>query len=372
MAKRDYYEVLGVDKSASKEDIKKAYRKLAIKYHPDKNPDNKDAEDKFKEATEAYEVLGDEKKKAAYDQYGFAGVDGMGGGGFNAETFRGFEDIFGNGDFSSIFENLFGGGFGRTTHHSRQRTGQNLRYDVDLPFKDAVYGKKLEIAYTKNDTCPTCKGSGGTGRKTCPTCNGAGKVRQSSGFFMMESTCPTCHGDGNIIETPCKDCNGSGLTKKRQKIQLTIPSGVENGQRLVLRGQGDAGRNGAPPGDLYVFINVQNDQYFERQDADLYCAVPISITQAALGGEITITTLDGKHIKLKVPVGVQNGKMLRVRSEGVPLDGRKGDLFIKLMVKVPEKLSRKGKELLEKFSKAEGENDAPSLISLTDLAHGKY
>jgi molecular chaperone DnaJ len=372
-AKRDYYEVLGVEKNASKDEIKKAYRKLAIMYHPDKNPGNKEAEEKFKEATEAYEVLGDDQKKSAYDQFGFAGVEGIGGaGGFNAQTFRGFEDIFGDlggmGGFGSIFDSIFGGGMGGQRNNGGPRQGSNLRYDIEIPFKDAVYGTKIEIKYSRNDSCPDCKGQGGQGRKTCPTCQGSGQIRRSSGFFSMASPCPNCHGEGFIIDHPCSNCRGSGTVKKQQKIMVTIPPGVDDGRRIRISGQGDAGPNGGEHGDLYVYIRVKPHEYFERQDDDLYCAIPISITQAALGAEIVVTALDGKTIKVKTPPGMQNGKMLRIRDEGVPgQGGRKGNLYIKLMVKIPERLSKKAKELLEEYSRIEGENTSPKPIPLSQM-----
>jgi len=374
MAKRDYYEVLGVQKNASKDDIKKAYRKLAIQYHPDKNPGNKEAEDRFKEATEAYEVLADEKKKAAYDQFGFAGVDGMGGGQHDWGNFRGFEDIFGGGDLGSFFESIFGGGFGggnfRRSSQGGPRQGSNLRYDIEIPFKDAVFGTKVEIQFSHNETCTGCKGTGaanGMGRKTCPTCGGSGQVRHSQGFFSLASTCHTCRGQGSIIEKPCMECGGSGTQKKRQKLMVTIPPGVENGKHLVIPRQGDAGPSGGPPGDLYVVTRVKPHEYFERQDTDLYCAVPVSVTQAALGADIHVNTLDGKTIKVKVPAGTQNGKMLRIRDEGVPMGNHRGNLYIKLMVRVPEKMSRKGKELLEEFARIEGQDSSPGAIPLSQL-----
>jgi len=369
MAKRDYYEVLGVQKNATKDELKKAYRKLALQYHPDKNPGDKQAEDKFKEAAEAYDVLIDDQKKAAYDQFGFAGVDGMGGG-QDWSNFRGFSDIFGEGGFSSIFESFMGGGSFRSRGTGGVRQGANLRYDYEIPFKDAVFGTKAEIQYAHNESCTTCKGAGtaeGGGRKTCPLCRGSGQVRHSQGFFSVATTCHQCHGDGYIIDKPCKDCGGSGTQKKRQKIMVTIPAGVENGKRVVIPKQGDAGPNGGPPGDLYVFIRIKPHEYFERQSYDLYCAVPISISQAALGADIHVTTLDNKKIKVKVPAGVQNGKMLRIRDEGVPAGTQRGNLYIKLMVKIPEKLSRRGKELLEELSRIEGQDDSPKPIPLSQL-----
>ena len=370
VAKRDYYEVLGVQKNASKDDIKKAYRKLAIQYHPDKNPGNKAAEEKFKEATEAYEVLADDQKKAAYDQFGFAGVEGMGGGGQDySQVFRGFEDIFG--DFGDIFGSFFGGGRSfRGGGQGGVRQGANLRYDIEIPFKDAVFGTKVEIQFSHNESCPACKGSGaanGAGKKTCPTCQGSGQIRQSQGFFSVATPCHTCGGEGYIVEHPCRECGGSGALKKRQKIVVSIPAGVENGKRVVIPKQGDAAPNGGPPGDHYVFIRVKPHEYFERQDLDLYCAVPISISQAALGADIHVTTLDNKTIKVKVPAGIQNGKMLRIRDEGVPAGGRRGNLYIKLMVQIPEKLSRRGRELMEELSRVEGEDDSPRPIRLSSL-----
>jgi molecular chaperone DnaJ len=374
VAKRDYYEVLNVQKNASKDDIKKAYRKLAIQYHPDKNPGNKEAEEKFKEATEAYEILGDDQKRQAYDQFGFAGVEGMAGGQQDySQVFRGFEDIFGDlGGFGNIFDTFFGGGRrgGGGGSSGGVRQGANLRYDIEIPFKDAVFGTKVEIQYSKNESCPVCKGSGaanGSGKKTCPTCQGSGQVRHSQGFFSMASTCPSCGGEGYIIEQPCKECGGSGTQKKRQKIMVTIPAGVENGKRVIIPHQGDAGPNGGPSGDLYVFIRVKSHEYFERQDLDLYCAAPISITQASLGADIHVSTLDGKNIKVKIPPGIQNGKLLRIRDEGVPSGGRRGNLYIKLIVRTPVKLSKRGRELLEELSKVEGENDTPKPIALSEL-----
>jgi molecular chaperone DnaJ len=376
VAKRDYYEILGVQKTASKDEIKKGYRKLAIQFHPDKNLGNKEAEEKFKEATEAYEVLSDDQKRQVYDQYGHAGLEGMGGpggpGGFDPSAFQGFEDIFG--DFSGIFENLFGGGGGtrrRSGGHGGPSQGASLRYDLQLTFQEAVYGTKTEVQYSRSEACGVCKGtgaSGGSGRKMCSTCQGAGQVRHSSGFFSIASPCPTCHGEGTIIENPCRECGGSGLQKKRQKILVTIPAGVEDGKRINIPRQGDAGSNGGPYGDLYVFIRVKPHAYFERSEADLYCAVPISITQAALGAEITVTALDERQLKLKVPAGTQSGKLLRIREEGVPVaGGRKGDLYIKIIVQVPSKLSSKARSLLEEVSKLEGENHAPTPIPLSDL-----
>jgi molecular chaperone DnaJ len=371
VAKRDYYEVLGVPKGASKDDIKKAYRKLAIQYHPDKNPGSKEAEEKFKEASEAYEVLSDDQKRPAYDQFGHAGVEGMGGQDFS-QAFRGFEDIF-SGDFSSIFDTLFGGGGRRSSGGGQNgvRQGANLRYDIEIPFKDAVFGSKVEIQYSRNENCPSCKGSGaanGTGKKVCPVCQGSGQVRHSQGFFSVASTCRNCGGEGYIIEHACKECGGSGTRKKRQKIMVTIPAGVEDGRRVVIPRQGDSGPNGGPPGDLYVFIRVKPHEYFERHEEDLYCAMPVSITQASLGAEIQVPTLDNKTIKVKIPPGTQNGKLLRIRDEGVPSGGRRGNLYIKVMVQIPARLSKRGRELMEELSKVEGEVNSPKPIPLSELS----
>jgi molecular chaperone DnaJ len=293
-------------------------------------------------------------------------------------NFRGFEDIFGGGDIGSFFESFFGGGTGGFGGGSRRggqngpRQGANLRYDAEIPFKDAIFGTKIEIQFAREETCVGCKGSGaasGTGRKTCPTCGGSGQVRHGlGGIISFASTCQSCGGQGSVIEKPCMECGGSGTQKKRQKLMVTVPPGVENGKHLVVAKHGNSGPNGGPPGDLYVVIRVKPHEYFERQDYDLYCAVPISLTQATLGAEIHAGTLDGKTIKVKVPAGTQNGKMLRIRDEGVPSGSRRGDLYIKLMVRVPDKISRKGRELLEEFALTEGQNDSPAPIPLSQLS----
>ena len=339
MAKRDYYEVLGVEKSADQEAIKKAYRKLAVKYHPDRNPGDKEAEDKFKEATEAYEVLSDEKKRPLYDQYGFAGVEGMnqGGGAQYSHAFHDFSDLFGGagGGFSDIFDSIFGGGFSGGSSRSRggPSSGSSLRYDLNIQFKDAVYGTQATIRFKHNEVCSECHGSGaaaGASKKTCPTCHGIGQVRQGNGFFTIQQTCPTCRGKGTSIDKPCAYCRGTGIQEKNKSMSLNIPAGTSHGKRIVITGQGDAGENGGPAGDLVIVIHVENHQYFERDGNDLYCAIPISMSQAALGCEITVVGLDGKKIDIKVPEGTQNGKLLRVKNEGVPFtnSSKKGDLYI--------------------------------------------
>jgi molecular chaperone DnaJ len=374
VAKRDYYEVLGVPRDASKEDIKKAYRRLAVQNHPDKNPGDKAAEERFKEATEAYEVLGDDQRRQAYDQFGFAGVEGMAGGGPQdfSGVFKGFEDIFGGfSDFTNIFDSFFGGGSRSSRNRERASRGANLRYDLELSFEKAVFGTTVEIAYTKNDACKACGGSGsadGSGKRVCPSCQGSGQVRRSSGFFSIAQTCPTCRGEGYIIERPCGECGGSGLGKKKQKIKVTIPPGVEDGKRVTIPGQGDVGPNGGAPGDLFVFIHVAPHEYFERDGHDLYCALPISATMAMLGGEITVETIEGKKIRVNIPAGSQYGKMLRVREEGVPSPGgRRGDLYLKLIIQIPQKLSKRGHELAEELRRVEGENTEPKPIKLSEL-----
>ncbi len=382
--KRDYYEVLGVEKSASKEDIKKAYRKLAVKYHPDRNPGNKEAEEKFKEATEAYEILSDDQKRPIYDQYGFAGLDGMGGGGGfsggfgGSRAFHDFSDLFGGmgGGFGDIFDNIFGGGMGgsRRSHSpNAPQEGQSLRYDLNISFKDAVYGTKATINFRHNETCSHCNGTGGEAgskRKTCATCGGVGQVRRSAGFFAVQQTCPTCGGTGSVIDKPCKYCRGSGVEEKSKSIDLKIPAGVDDGKRIAIPRQGDAGTNGGEPGDLIVVLRVSEDAYFERSGQDLYCAVPVTFSQAALGTKINVTSLDGKKIEIKLPQGTENGKLLRIKNEGVPYTGnagKKGDLYIKILVRVPEKMTSRQKELLEEYAKIENATVEPACVKLSQL-----
>jgi len=377
VAKRDYYEVLGVGKTATLEEIKKAYRKLAIANHPDRNPGNKEAEDRFKEATEAYDVLGDEKKRKMYDQYGFAGVDGANGGAHDySNVYRDFSDIFGGGfggGFEDIFSSFFGGG-GRTQTRGGQHgpeVGSSLRYDVDIDFKDAVFGTKIEVAYSHQVACDVCHGSGSeehSGTKVCPTCNGSGQVRRNSGFFAIASACPTCGGSGHVIENPCSSCHGTGLKRKQQKVKVSIPAGVDSGSRVVLRGMGDAGANGGPSGDLYVYISVKPHKYFVRQDYELYCQIPISITQASLGGDIKVSTIDGDLIKVNIPSGIQSGKMLRVKGRGVTKlnSTDRGDMYIRLQVQIPKRLGTKAKKLMQELSEVLGEQEAPNPVPFED------
>ena len=373
MAKRDYYEVLGVERSAGKDDIKKAYRKVAVANHPDKNPGDKAAEERFKEATEAYEILADDKKRQAYDQFGFAGVEGMASGNpqdFSSVFGKDFEDIFG--DFGGIFESWFGGGRRRGSRRESVQRGSDLRYDLEVDFEKAVFGTKAEVSYAKEVACDRCKGSGsepGSGSKTCPTCNGAGQVRRSSGFFSIASTCPTCNGEGTIVEKPCTKCGGSGVLKKRQKINVSIPPGVEDGRRIRIPEQGDAGPRGGPSGDLYVVIRVRSHEYFERDGYDVYCVIPITYSQAALGAELRVPTLEDKRVKVKIPAGTQNNKILRLRNEGIPhaSSGRRGDMYIRILVTVPQKLTSKAKSLLTELAEIEGENTSPKPVPLSDL-----
>ncbi len=377
MAKRDYYEVLDVSQGSSKEEIKKAYRRLAVKYHPDKNPGNMDAEDRFKEATESYEVLGNDKKRQAYDQFGFAGVEGAGGFSHDfSSVFHDFEDIFSGFNFSSIFDDFFGGGRSRSSSSRRSsaRRGADLRYELEISFKDAAFGTRAEIAFSHSETCEVCLGSGadkGSGKRTCPTCSGIGQVRRSSGFFSIASTCPTCSGAGEIIEKPCPECSGQGLLKKKRRIKVAIPAGIEVGKRIGIPGQGDGGLNGGPAGDLYVYIQVKPHEYFEREGYDLYCAVPLSITQAALGTELLVSTLeDDKKVRLRIPAGTQGGKMFRLRNEGVPYlnsASRRGDMYVKIKVQIPAKMSAKARSLLQELAAVTGESNDPKPIRLSDI-----
>ena len=378
-SKRDYYEVLGVDKSADKDTIKKAYRKLAIKYHPDRNPGDKEAEDKFKEATEAYEVLSDDQKRPIYDQYGFAGLDGMGSGGGAggySHAFHDFSDIFGNGSgFEDIFSSLFGGGgFGGSSRSSSDSNeGASLRYDLEIDFKDAVYGCKTDIHFKRNELCSDCHGTGGApgaSRKTCPTCGGQGQVRRSAGFFTMQQTCSACNGKGSMIYPPCPSCRGSGFQEKTKVMTITIPAGVDDGKRIKIPGMGDSGRNGAPAGDLIICLHVKQDKFFERDRNDLYCAVPISVSQAILGADVTIRSLDKRSITLKIPAGTTHGKLLRIKDEGVPFTGssRKGDLYVKIIVQMPSKVSKQMAEIMKQYAELENATTSPDLVPLANLS----
>ncbi|MBO3443195.1 molecular chaperone DnaJ [Clostridium sp. CCUG 7971] len=360
--KRDYYEVLGVDKNADAQALKKAYRKMAMKYHPDRNPDNKEAEEKFKEVNEAYEVLSDDTKRRTYDQFGHEGVNGQGGfgqGGFSGQGFGGFEDIFGD-----MFGDIFGGGFGggRARRRGPER-GADIRQDVNITFEEAAFGKKMSIKINRSEECSECSGSGakpGTSKKTCPTCNGAGEVRtvQRTPFGNIASsrTCSECNGEGEVVESPCSKCNGQGSTRKVKTIEVDIPAGIDDGQMIKLSGQGELGSKGGPRGDLYIVVNVKSHPLFTREGNDIYFDMPITFVQAALGDEIEVPTLDGK-VKYTVPEGTQTGTVFRLREKGIPrLRGNsRGDQYIKVVVDTPRKLNEKQKDILREFAKECGE-----------------
>ena len=351
MSKRDYYEVLGVDKGAADSDIKKAYRRVAMKYHPDRNPDDPDADHKFKEATEAYDILMDREKREAYDRFGHAGVDpGMGGGGFGGGN---FSDIFGD-----VFGDIFGGG-GRGGRGGPQR-GSDLRYTLDISLEDAVRGTTVEIKVPSLSTCEKCDGSGarkGSSPTTCGTCGGMGQVRMQQGFFQVQQTCPTCRGRGKTITDPCTACHGQGRVEKTRKLSVKVPPGVDTGDRIRLSGEGEAGPEGGPPGDLFVQMSVRQHNIFERDGKNLYCEVPITFVTAALGGELEVPTLDGR-VKLKIPAETQTGKLFRLRGKGVkPVRGGSvGDLLCRAVVETPVHLNKEQKALLQQFEKSLGQD----------------
>ena len=351
MAKKDYYDVLGVERGSDEKAIKRAYKKLAMQYHPDRTKGDKAKEEKFKEIQEAYEILGDKEKRAAYDQYGHAAFEqgGMGGGGFGG-GFSGtdFGDIFGD-----MFGDIFGGG-GR----GRQRVvrGEDLRYDIQITLEEAVKGTTKDIQINTLAHCDSCDGTGaekGSKVETCPSCHGSGRIRRQQGFFVTEAVCPTCHGSGKKIEKPCKSCHGEGRVHKKKNLSVKIPAGVDTGNQLRLSGEGAAGENGAPAGDLYVVIHVKEHHIFERDGNNLYCEVPISFSMAALGGEIEVPTLDGK-VKLKIPAETQTGKLFRMRGKGVnsTRSGYAGDLICRVVIETPVNLNKEQKELLEKLEES--------------------
>lgn len=355
MSKRDYYQILGVAKGASADEVKKAYRKLAMQYHPDRNPGNKEAEAKFKEATEAYEVLKDDQKKSAYDQFGhdaFAqGGGGRGGHGHGTEGFD-FNDIFSN--FSDIFGD-FGGGGRQTKKRSAAQRGSDIRYNLEISLEEAFRGVTEKISFTIPTSCEACHGSGAqNGEKPteCPTCKGNGKVRAQQGFFIVERTCGSCAGTGQIIKNPCKVCRGEGRVNKEKTLSVKIPAGVEEGNRIRLTGEGEAGPRGGPAGDLYVFISIRKHQFFTRKGDDIHFEIPLKFTTAALGGAVEIPTIDGTKASLKIPEGAQNQDQYRLKSKGMSVinsGGRRGDMYVKINIETPVKLSSEERALLTKL-----------------------
>jgi len=378
MAKADYYELLGVSREASADEIKKAYRKMAVKYHPDKNPGDAKAEETFKQISEAYEVLKDADKRAAYDRYGHAafeggagrsgGGGGYGGGGFH-DPFDIFREVFGGGGGGAggIFEEFFGGGGGgRGGRSGRDMRGADLRYDLEISLIDAVKGADREISYRTHIACDHCNGEGaepGSSRKTCPTCGGAGRVISQRGFFQMQQTCPTCGGSGSIVEKPCSKCGGEGRLPKTKKVNIHIPAGIDTGFKLRSSGNGEAGLQGAPAGDLYIVIHVKEHEIFQRRGDDLFCEVPIKFTLAALGGTIEVPTLTSEsgRANLKIPAGTQNGTTFRLRGRGVPNlhTGNAGDQLVKVKIEVPKKLNQEQRDKLESFAIACGDAEEP-------------
>lgn len=365
---KDFYKTLGVDKSASAEDLKKAYRKLAMQYHPDKNKDDKAAEAKFKEINEAYDVLKDDQKRAAYDRFGAAAFDGSGGGaggfrgGFNPSDFQGF-----GGSFSDIFEDIFGDVMGGARGGARGNNGgaargADVQYNTEITLEDAYQGSEKTIKIPVHDTCDTCKGSGAeAGKKPekCPTCNGSGRMRMTQGFFTMERGCATCGGAGEVIRDPCKACGGAGRVRREKSLKVSIPRGISPGQRIRLAGEGEAGMRGGPSGDLYVLVNVKAHKFFQRDGVNLFCRVPIPMVTATLGGEIEVPTIAGSRTKMKIPAGTQTGQQFRLKGKGMPVMRAEsmGDMYIEIFVETPVNLSGKQKDLFKKLADDLGDNN---------------
>lgn len=366
--RRDLYEVLGVSKNASLDEIKKAYRKLAMQYHPDRNPGNKEAVEKFKEATEAYTILADKEKREKYDRFGFAGVEGMYGNYGNSSHFYGtnftdFEDIFsGFEDLSDIFSSFFGGSTGR---RGKNRRGNDRLYNLEITLEDAFWGKKVELTFDRQDTCDYCKGSGsksGSGKKICPECGGSGQIRRSQGFFSIATPCPRCNGSGDVIEDPCFSCKGRGVIIKKVTEIVKIPPGIDNGKRIIIKGKGDVAENEGGAGDLHIKVRVKPHDYYYREGNNLIMSIPISFTQAILGDEINIQTIDNKVIKLRIPAGCENGKVMRIKNAGMPyldMPERRGDLYIKLEIEIPMHITKEERRILEEYRKIHGENNNP-------------
>ena len=357
MSKADYYETLGVSRDADAKTLKSAFRKKAMKYHPDRNPDNAEAEAKFKELGEAYEALKDPQKRAAYDRFGHAAFENGGGGGGGHP--------FGAGGMSDIFEDIFGEmmGGGRRSSGGRSR-GADLRYNMEISLEEAFVGKTAEIDIPTAVTCEKCDGSGakpGTSPSTCGTCGGVGQVRASQGFFSIQRTCPACQGRGEVISDPCGDCSGSGTTEQNKTLSVNVPAGIEDGTRIRLAGEGEAGARGGPQGDLYIFLSIRPHEFFQRDGADIYCRVPISMTTAALGGQFEVGTVDGGKTRVKVPEGTQNGKQFRLRSKGMPVmrSSQLGDMYIQVAIETPSNLSKRQRELLTEFEQLSSEENSP-------------
>ncbi len=371
MSKRDYYDVLGVKKTSNKEEIKKAYRKLALKYHPDKNKGDKGAEEKFKEASEAYHVLSDDKRKASYDQFGHSAFQSGGGQG-------GFGNFDFSSSFSDIFEDVFGDfgdfGFGSTRARTRSnRRGNDLRYDVSIDLNDAYKGTEKKINYTTFKKCKTCSGNGakpGSKPSICKYCGGQGKVRSSQGFFTIQQTCSECSGEGEKITSPCNTCSGMGKTQSQESVSVKIPKGVDDGTRIRIAGKGEAGSKGGGYGDLYLFVSVEPHNIFKRSDENLFYELPVSITDAALGATVEVPSIDGGKTKIKIPSGTQSGKQLRLRGKGMPILRRNiaGDLYIRIITEVPTSLTKKQKELLEEFKTLEDNKSNPLIKTFFDKA----
>ena len=351
MADRDFYEILGVQKNASDDEIKKSYRKHAKKYHPDRNKDDKEAEKKFKETTAAYEILKDSEKRAAYDQYGHDAFRQGGGA-------QGFGDFAGG--FSDIFEEFFGGGgFGSSSRQRGPQSGSDLRYNMSISLQEAFNGKKSQIRIPSYEGCELCSATGSvdkSGPSSCSTCGGHGKVRSTQGFFSIERPCPTCGGEGSSIKNPCLKCSGTGQIKKQKTISVTIPAGVETGTRIRISGEGEPGQRGASKGDLYIFVEVQKDKLFEREEENIFCEIPISITTAILGGNVEVPTIDGKKARLSIPSGTQSETQFRLKSKGMSIlrQTRRGDMYIEVNVEIPVNLNSKQKSILQEFEKEGG------------------
>ena len=357
--KADYYETLGVGKSADEKELKSAFRKLAMQFHPDKNPGDANAEHKFKEIGEAYETLKDPQKRAAYDRFGHAAFEngGMGGGGFGGGGAGGFADIF-----EDIFGEMMGGG--RQRRSGGRERGADLRYNMEITLEEAYAGKTAQIHVPTSITCDECSGSGakpGTQPVTCGTCGGSGRVRAAQGFFSIERTCPTCHGRGQIIKDPCPKCSGQGRITEERALSVNIPAGIEDGTRIRLTGEGEAGLRGGPSGDLYIFLSLKPHEFFQRDGADLYCKVPISMTTAALGGQFEVATLDGTQTRVKIPDGTQNAKQFRLKGKGMPVlrQPAMGDLYIQIAIETPQNLNKRQRELLEEFERTSSQDNSP-------------